>query len=229
MTKLLLIAEDVTYLSTLTSRLTHNGYQVVSRTRAQDGFKGASQERPDLIILDVGMSPMDGLQTCRRFRTLTATPIMMVTARSDEAALIQGLEAGADAYLVKPFSQRLLLAKIAALLRRSGHPHSFSAPYTDGYLELDLPHESVSVKGQAANLTTTELCILAYLFRHADRVVPYAELLQAVGGDPRIINKHALQTTMYYLRRKIEPDPHHPIYLKTVWGIGYQFYRATTE
>jgi two-component system KDP operon response regulator KdpE len=114
-TKLLLIADDVTYLSTLTSRLINNGYQVVSCTRGQDGFEEASQERPDLIILDVGMSHLDGVQACRRFRALTTTPIILVTTRTDEAALIQGLEAGADAYVVKSCSQRLLLAKIAAL------------------------------------------------------------------------------------------------------------------
>jgi DNA-binding response OmpR family regulator len=223
MAKILLMTDEVTALSPWTAYLAQAGYQVVYCPPAQDGLKAAFQEQPELIILDVGRSPLAGVPTCRRFRALIATPIMLVTARADKAALIRGLEAGADAYVVKSCSPRLVVAKIAALLRRSSPPPALPAPYADGYLELDWPHEQVRVQGQAVPLTATEFRLLAYLVRQADRVVPYAELRQGVWGAARLSDPRTLCAAMCDLRRKIEPDPPHPSYLKTVRGIGYRF------
>lgn len=226
MAKLLLITDEVTAGSPWSLRLARDGYQVVRCSPAQDGCQAAFQEQPDLIILDVGRSPVAGIHTCRRLRALTATPIILVTARADKAALIQGLEAGADAWVVKPCSPRLVAAKIAALLRRSSPSPTLPAPYADGYLELDWNQERVCVQGQAVPLTATEFRLLAYLVRQADRVVPYAELLQVVWGASRLTGPHTLHVAMFYLRRKIEPDPQQPSYLKTVWRIGYRFEAA---
>jgi DNA-binding response OmpR family regulator len=224
MAKILVIDDDVDYLKSLKFILEINGYQVVTTTSGKDGLKKAFNYMPDLIILDLVMPQMDGVQTCRSFRALTATPIIILTARADETSLIQGLDAGADDFLVKPCSQNILIAKIAAILRRAKTNSPIKAKYSDGYLEMELTREKVIVDGQEAKLTSTEFRLLAYLFRNADRVVPHEELIQEIWGEHSTTDKRSLKLYILYLRRKIERDPDNPAYLKTAWGVGYRFY-----
>lgn len=224
MAKILVIDDDVEYLESLKFILETNGYQVITTTNGKDGLKKAFKNTPDLIILDLVMPYMDGVQTCRSFRALTSTPIIILTARTDETSLIQGLDAGADDFLVKPCPQNILIAKIAAILRRAKTHSSIKAHYSDGYLELALTKEKVIVNGQEAKLTSTEFRLLAYLFRNADRVVPHEELIQEIWGELSAADKRSLKLYILYLRRKIERDPDNPVYLKTAWGVGYRFY-----
>jgi len=227
MAKILVIDDDANYLKTLKFILEYHGYQVITTTNGKEGLKKAFYHLPDLIILDLVLPNMDGVQICRNFRALTSTPIIILTARTDEASMIQGLDAGADDFLVKPYSHNILLAKIAAILRRSGVmelANALHSHYTDGYLELELSKEKVMVAGKEAKLTSTEFRLLAYLVRHAGRVVPHEELIQEVWGNHGVADKRLLKLYILYLRRKIEPDPDDPTYLKTAWGVGYRFY-----
>lgn len=228
MARILVIDDDVKYLNSLEVVLEEKGYGVVTATSGKSGIKKAFKSMPDLIILDLVMPNMNGLETCRRLRTLSSTPIIMLTARTDEASMVQGLDAGADDFLVKPFPNSILTAKISAILRRTGAANPFKSRYSDGYLNLELTKGEVTTAGKDAKLTLTEFRLLAYLFRNADRVVPHQELIQEIWGEYSNTDRRSLKLYILYLRRKIEQNPDDPVYLKTAWGIGYRFHLPVT-
>lgn len=224
MANILVIDDDVTWAKNIKLILEKMGYTVCLAGSGKEGLKKAFNDMPDLIILDMIMPVMDGIQTCRSFRALTNTPIILLTARSDEASMVQGLDAGADDFLVKPCSHAILTAKIEAILRRAGNTHHVRSRYSDNYLDIELTKGEVYIDGVDANLTSTEFRLLAYLFRNADRVVPHEELIQEVWGEHSTTDKRSLKLYILYLRRKIERNPDQPEYLKTAWGIGYRFH-----
>ena len=224
MTKLLVVDDDLQWLNGIKFVLEEQGYHVTTAQSGKDGLRKALTVRPDLIILDIVMPFMDGIQTCRNFRALTNTPIILLTARSDEATLVQGLDAGADDFLVKPCPHPILIAKIEAILRRASNTNPIRAQYADNYLSVELTKGEVFVNGEDAKLTATEFRLLAYLFRNAERVVPHEELIQEVWGEQSTTDKRSLKLYILYLRRKIEKNPDDPIYLKTAWGVGYRFH-----
>ncbi len=203
------------------------GYRVLTARDGQTALTLARHERPDLIVLDL-MLPggMDGLDVCRRLRqdpALADVPIIMLTARIEETDKLIGLELGADDYVTKPFSPREVVARVRAVLRRAGGHGPVSGIVGIGELAVDLTNRSVTVGRQSVSLTPTEFDLLAVMARNPGRPFTRAQLLDLVydvayAGYDRAIDSHIKN-----LRRKIEPDPHQPRYILTVYGVGYRF------
>ena len=202
------------------------GYRVLAARDGQTALTLARHEHPDLIVLDLMLpGEMDGLDVCRSIRqdpSLSETPIIMLTARTQETDRLIGLELGADDYVTKPFSPREVVARVRAVLRRaSGHAES-SGGVRVGDLAVDLANRRVTVGGQPVSLTPTEFDLLAVLARNPGRPFTRAQLLDLVydvayAGYDRAIDSHIKN-----LRRKIEPDPREPRYVLTVYGVGYK-------
>ncbi|MFQ5611760.1 MAG: response regulator transcription factor [Anaerolineae bacterium] len=224
MAKILVIDDDAELLQLLQLILNSKGYDVVTSASGENGLSEALKEQPDLVILDFMMPVMDGVETCRQLRTLFDIPILMLTARSDEASMVRSLEAGADDYVVKPCDGSILLAKVRALLRRAQSEFASELIYQDDYLTLNLTRGEVRVNGHVTRLTPTELRLLTYLFRNADRVVPHDELVQEIWGGQDDAGRRLLKLYVLYLRRKLERNPARPNYVRTAWGVGYRFH-----
>ena len=201
--------------------LQHAGFAVLKAATGEEALAIARDRRPDLVVLDLGLPRMDGLDVARTLRRESAVPIIMLTARVEESDRLLGLELGADDYITKPFSPRELVARVRAVLRRAT-----AAPAGDvlriGDLALDLPRRAAAVDGTAVELTSTEFQLLATLARHPGRVFTRAQLLDAVRGDTAEPFDRAIDGHVKNLRRKIEPDPRTPRYVLTVYGIGYK-------
>jgi DNA-binding response OmpR family regulator len=221
--KVLLVDDDLTILQLLKLFLEKEGYRV---SVAQNGIQGveiASQESPDLAIVDVMMPGMDGFEACRRLRELGLQSILMVSNRGDERSIVRALELGADDYVRKPFEMPVLLAKMRTLLRRNGHEApGNSVLYDDGWLLIDLERRRVEVDGNPIQLTPTEFRLLATLLRNVGRVVSHEELIREVWGVDESASLASLKVYVHYLRRKIEEHPRKPYYLLAEWGIGYR-------
>jgi DNA-binding response OmpR family regulator len=222
--KILVIDDDQELLDLLKFMLRSKGYDVVTSSSGEQGLNHALVEVPDLVILDLMMPAMDGLEICRSFRSLSNVPILMLTARSDEGSMVQSLEAGADDYVLKPCDTSVLLAKVRALLRRANSEGPVGLSYRDEYLAINLALGEVRVNDQTVRLTPTEQRLLTYLYRHSDRVVPHGELIREVWGTQESSDRRLLKLYILYLRRKIEEDPEQPAYLRTAWGVGYRFH-----
>ena len=183
----------------------------------------ARQEKPDLIVLDLMLPGMDGLDVCRTIRRESDVPIIMLTARAEEADQLIGLELGADDYITKPFSPRALVARVRALLRRARGDLLQSESLRSGSLELDLKRMEVKRSGEIIHLTRSEYSLLETLVKHEGQPLSREQLLEhlhgvAFGGVDRSVDSHIKN-----LRKKIEPDPTDPIYIQTVYGYGYKF------
>jgi two-component system alkaline phosphatase synthesis response regulator PhoP len=187
----------------------------------------ARHEKPDLIVLDLLLPEMDGLDVCRRLRQdpgLGDVPIVMLTARVEETDKLIGLELGADDYITKPFSPRELVARIRAVLRRAGGHSSPTGIIRTGDLSIDLTKRGVTVDGQSQSLTSTEFDLLATLAQNPGRPFTRAQLMDMVYEMTYMGYDRAIDSHIKNLRRKIEPDPHQPRYIITVYGTGYKFY-----
>ncbi len=173
--------------------------------------------RPDLVILDLMMPQMDGWEVCRQIRHLSDVPLIMLTAISQEERIIEGFTSGADDYVTKPFMSHVLVARAEVVLRRSTLPSRFQKTgiYRDDYLTIDLNQHRVLVNGTPVKLTPTEYRLLAYLFTNAGRLLTFHQILQNVWG---YVHVH-----LSNLRQKLEPDPKHPRYLQSEYGVGYRF------
>lgn len=224
MAKILVIDDDQELLDLLTLMLKSKGYEVLTSPSGKLGLNQALKEVPDLVILDLMMPAMDGLETCRHFRAVSNVPILMLTARSDEGSMVRGLEAGADDYVLKPCDSSVLLAKVRALLRRASTEANAELSYQDDYLSLNLARGEIRVGGETVRLTPTEQRLLTYLFRNSDRVVPHDELIREVWGPQENPDRRLLKLYILYLRRKLEEDPENPVYVRTAWGVGYRFH-----
>jgi DNA-binding response OmpR family regulator len=195
---------------------------------ARDGLEGISQlfaHQPDLILLDVEMPGMDGFEVCKRIRQISETPIIFVTAINKEQEMLKGLEAGADDFLSKPFNPEILLARAAAVLRRSGRAESQAERlnFDNGHLVIDFERHEVLVEGRRIKITPTEFSLLTYLVRNAGKVLTFEQILTRVwgnqyGGSPEYVHVYISQ-----LRNKIEENPKQPRYLLTIHGVGYVF------
>lgn len=193
--------------------------------RASDGLDGlrqAENERPDLVILDRMLPHIDGMEVCRRIRAGFAVPVIMLTALGEEEDRIEGLEAGADDYLTKPFSPRELILRVQSVLRRSSPEHVPEGVITAGDFSLDLSAHEIRLRGEPLTLTAREFDLLAYLIWRPSTVLSREDLMRFVWGwefgDISTVTVHVRR-----LREKIEADPAHPVLLKTVWGVGYRF------
>jgi two-component system alkaline phosphatase synthesis response regulator PhoP len=191
--------------------------------RALEAARGRHPDlRPDLIVLDLGLPGLDGIEVARALRKESDIPIIMLTARVTEDDRLQGLEIGADDYVTKPFSPRELVARVRAVLRRSERRHVDGDLLRVSDLVLDLARLSVRRGDEPVDLTPTEFQILAALARHPGRVFTRAQLLDAARGTDAEAYERAIDSHVKNIRRKLERDPHAPRYLETVYGIGYR-------
>jgi two-component system alkaline phosphatase synthesis response regulator PhoP len=181
-------------------------------------------EKPALVILDLGLPGIDGLDVARTLRRDSNVPMIMLTARVDEADKLIGLELGADDYVTKPFSPRELVARVRAVLRRAGSEREQAPlPIVSGDVKIDLERRLVTVGGQTVELTPTEFDLLVVLARHPGRVFTRLELLDRVQGYAFEGYERTVDAHIKNLRQKIEPDPREPRYVQTVYGVGYRF------
>src|SRR5438128_5463258 len=193
---------------------------------AYDGkaaLASARTERPDLVVLDLGLPELDGLDVTRALRAESAVPIVMLTGRSEESDKLVGLELGADDYVTKPFSPKELVARVRAVLRRTERPRTQSEVVTVGDVRLDLLRMKTTVAGRAVDLTPTEFQLLAALAAEPGRVFTRAQLLDRIRGVAFESYERAIDAHVKNIRRKIEPDPGSPRYVETVYGVGYRF------
>ena len=207
--------------------LEHAGFGVVTATDGEAALRIARTERPDLIVLDLGLPSMDGLDVTRSLRRDSNVPIVMLTARDDEADKVVGLELGADDYVTKPFSPRELVARIRAVLRRGEHVAPADDVIRVGDVTLDLPRMRASVADRLVELTPTEFQLLAALARQPGRIFTRSQLLDAVHGVAFESYERAIDAHVKNIRRKLEPDHRRPRYLLTVYGVGYRFAEPT--
>jgi two-component system, OmpR family, KDP operon response regulator KdpE len=222
MPKILLIDDDESLLKSLSVGLEKAGFQIVTAKDGPGGLKATFDVRPDLVILDVGLPGMDGLETCRRLRELSDTPIIMLTARAAEEDIVKGLTAGADDYLVKPFRMGELVARVETSLRhRSQASPGKASVLVVGDLTLDLARHKVTARSQTVDLSPTEFSLLSYLARNRGRVIPHRTLLLEVWGPEYANQIDYLHLYIRYLRKKIEKDPSKPEIVKTEWNVGY--------
>lgn len=218
----LVVDDERRYRDLIEMDLSRRGYGVLL---AGDGLRAldlVEQGSPDLVVLDLMLPDMDGYEVCRRIREVSSVPIIMLTARAEEADKVRGLRSGADDYVTKPFSAEELLARVEAVLRRAeaGHP-SDEPPFDSNGLHIDFAEHRVTVHGRDLELTASEYRLLAQLAANAGRVMVHDELLRRVWGPGYDGASELLHTAIRRLRRKIEDDPASPTYILTKRGIGY--------
>jgi DNA-binding response OmpR family regulator len=224
MNELILVVDDEPKIMRLArDYLEQSGFRVLPADDGVSALAAARQEKPDLIVLDLNLPGMDGLDVCRALRRESSVPIIMLTARVDEMDRLIGLELGADDYIVKPFSPRELVARVRAVLRRTQGEVQTPGLIRTGELEIDLKGHRAMLRGEPIKLTRIEFNLLAILAQHPGQTLSRAQLIDrlhgaAEGGFDRSIDAHVKN-----LRRKIEEDPANPTYVLTVYGIGYQF------
>ena len=196
-------------------------YRISEAATGQDAIHAVANQHPDLMILDLGLPDIDGVEVTRRVREWTAMPIIIVSVREQESEKVAALDAGADDYLTKPFGAGELTARIRAALRRSTLVET-NAVLSSGDLEVDLARRLVSVAGQEVELTPNEYDILCALVQHAGKVLTHRQLLRTVWGSAYESETHILRVNVSNLRRKIERDPAKPKYIITEPGVGYR-------
>jgi len=220
--RVLVVDDDVKTVELVKLYLNRDGYRVLAAYDGAEALRLARERRPDLIVLDLMLPGMDGLEVCRTLRDESDVPIIMLTARTTDEDKLAGLSLGADDYVTKPFSPRELAARVRAVLRRLPGERG-PAEIKRGKLTLNFLKQEASVVGRPLNLTPTEFKLLGVLIKEPGRVFSRAELVEkALGYDyegfDRTIDVHILN-----LRRKLEVDPKHPKYIKTAYGAGYKF------
>ncbi|TMC31409.1 MAG: response regulator transcription factor [Chloroflexi bacterium] len=223
MKTILVVDDEPQIVQLVRDYLEHGGFKVLVAADGSSALRIVSTLHPDLVVLDLGLPGMDGLDVTRSLRRNGALPIVMLTARADESDKLVGLELGADDYLVKPFSPKELVARVRSVLRRSEAAQAPRDLIRVGELELNLPSLQLTIAGRPVELTQTEFQLLSTMARQPGRVFSRAQLLNAVHGVEVESYERAIDAHVKNLRRKIEPEPHNPRYLLTVFGVGYRF------
>ena len=227
MATILLVDDEPKIVQLGRDYLERAGFGVVSAANGEAALAVFRSRPPDLIVLDLGLPGTDGLDVTRQIRRQSDVPIIMLTARGEETDKLVGLELGADDYMVKPFSPKELVARVRAVLRRA---EGRAGPAADmlrvADLMLDLPRQRLTIGDRPVELTATEFQLLAALARRPGRIFTRAQLLDAVHGMAFESYERAIDTHIKNLRRKIEPDPHQPRYIQTVYGVGYRLAEA---
>jgi len=226
--KTILVVDDEPKIAALArDYLEHAGFAVVTVADGRSALEAVGRTRPDLVVLDLGLPEIDGLDVTRTIRRDSTLPIVMLTARDDEIDKVLGLELGADDYLTKPFSPRELVARVKAVLRRvdaGRQPDPGTREIVRaGDLTLDLPRMRADIGGRPVELTPTEFQLLATVAARPGRIFTRSQLLDAVHGVAFESFERAIDTHVKNIRRKIEPDPRSPRYVLTVYGVGYRF------
>ena len=223
MTTILIIEDEPELVKVLRSYLEQAGFTVLSALRGDSGLNTWEQKHPDLVILDLNLPGMDGLDVARAIRRKADTPILMLTARVEETDQLIGLELGADDYIPKPFSPRVVVARVRALLRRAGGSSAASSILRASDLEIDLDAHAVTRAGTQIDLTPTEFSLLATLVAQPGRVFSRLQLLEAAQGVAYEGYERTVDAHIKNLRAKLELDPKKPHYIETVFGVGYRF------
>ena len=225
--KILVVDDERDIVDFISAYLIAEGYSVI---KAYDGIEALEKlhlERPELVLLDIMMPGLDGFEVCKQIRAESSVPILMVSAKGEDVDKIVGLEMGADDYISKPFNPRELMTRIKAVLRRTYHqdyqPQSQADKMDYKDLAVDLARRRVSIRNRALKLTMKEFDLLAFLMRHPGQVYSRESLLDYVWGQDSFVGARTVDVHIRRLREQIEEDPSQPVYIKTVWGIGYKF------
>ncbi|MBW3604253.1 MAG: response regulator transcription factor [Actinobacteria bacterium] len=225
MPKVLVVDDEPSLVEALEFALAEEGFAVVSATDGETSLALFDRERPDLVLLDLMLPALSGTEVCKRIRSRDSTPIIMLTARDSEIDKVVGLEVGADDYVTKPFSMRELVARVKAVLRRSGEA---TAAVADGPIEasgvrVDHDRHEVSVRGSEVQLPPKEFALLELLVRNAGRVLTREVLIDRIWGADYVGDTKTLDVHIKRLRSKVERDPREPELIYTVRGVGYKF------
>lgn len=223
MSKILIVEDELPLLQTVSYNLEQEGHQVVQARDGLAGLLAARNERPDLVLLDVMLPEIDGIEVCRMIRKELDIPIIMLTAKSREIDKVIGLEVGADDYVTKPFGMLELMARVRAALRRARADVRKSEVIRAGDIEMDVPSHIVKVEGREVELRPKEFGLLHLLMANRGRVMERLALLERVWGEDEYIDHGTLDVHIRRLREKIEHDPGNPVYVVTVRGVGYKF------
>jgi len=224
MSRILVIEDEAAILRGLRDNLAAESYEVITAADGAEGYRLSQEGKPDLIILDLMLPKLSGYEICRKLRAEGShVPILMLTARGDEADRILGLDIGADDYVSKPFSVRELLARVRALLRRSDPHNAGVEQLTFSDVVVNFPQFEARKKGQPVEMTPKEFGVLQYLAARAGKVVRREELLEEVWGYENYPTTRTVDNHIASLRAKLEEDPAEPRHLLTVHGVGYKF------
>ena len=221
----LVVEDEPKILQVVRDYLVDAGFSVTTAADGPGALASARAVAPDLVVLDLGLPGLDGIDVARELHRRAPVPIIMLTARGAEVDRVLGLELGADDYLVKPFSPRELVARVRAVLRRTSGPAAGDdrGPIRVGDVTVDPSRRTVAVAGRPVDLTATEFDLLAHLARQPGRVFTRSQLLDAIHGVAIESYDRAIDAHVKNIRRKLEPDPHRPRYVLTVHGVGYRF------
>ena len=218
----ILVVDDDPDIRTLLRELFHRtGFLVAEAGDGQEALRVFFDERPDLVVLDVAMPRLDGWQTLERIREVSDVPVVMLTAKATELEKTRGLRAGADDYVTKPFGRQELLARVDALLRRTGKRGAPLESYSDAYLTIDFTQRAVTARGEPVELTPLEFRLLTAFIRHPNQVLTHDQLLQLVWG----VEGSRDQVKLYvgYLRKKLSPEEPDSVPIETRRGFGYSY------
>lgn len=222
--KILVIDDEELTMQLISILLERRGYEVIKAYRAEDGLRKAYRNHPDLILLDIMMPDMDGWEVCRRLRELSDVPIIFLTAKDDVRDVVKGLEMGADDYIVKPYDNNELAARVKTHLRRAPKPSvSEELVFDNGNFRINFISREVRVRGNTVHLTPKEFNLLGVLARNAGRVITRTELVKEAWGPEYGDAIDSLKLYIHYLRQKVEQDPQRPTYILTSRGVGYRF------
>jgi len=218
----LVIDDELQIRRLLRLALESNDYEVHEAERGEQGLAEVAFRRPDIIILDLGLPDLDGVQVLKRLREWSETPVVILSVRDSEEQKVAALDAGADDYVTKPFSTAELMARLRVAQRRA-RPADESPIYTSGKLQVDLGNRTVTCAGKEVKLTATEWALLALFVKHAGRILTHRHILREIWGPKSEEHRQYLRVYMTHLRQKIELDPTKPALIKTEPGIGYRF------
>jgi DNA-binding response OmpR family regulator len=223
--RILLVDDEPPVQRLLSFPLEKEGYEVVPALDGQEALRRFENERFDLVVLDVMLPKMDGLEVCRRLRAKSSVPIIMLTAKAEEIDKVLGLEIGADDYITKPFSMREFRSRVRAALRRAemSQVDGTDEPLQRGDLHIDFAKRTTELADKPVQLTYVEFEILSVLARHPGRVYTRDMLLDRIWGDSAFRDQRTIDVHIRHLREKLERDPRNPEYLLTVRGVGYRF------
>jgi DNA-binding response OmpR family regulator len=222
--KILVIDDEEPTVQLIGMLLERRGFEVIKAYRAEDGLRKAYRHQPDLVLLDIMMPDMDGWEVCKRLREMSDVPIIFLTARGEVRDVVRGLEMGADDYVVKPYDNDELVARVRAHLRRSPRPNmSEELVFDGGEFRINFMNREVYVRSEIKHLTPKEFNLLGVLVRNAGRVVTRTDLVTQAWGEEYADAIDSLKLYIHYLRQKLETNPQQPDYILTSRGVGYRF------
>jgi two-component system KDP operon response regulator KdpE len=222
-TRILIIDDEPNILGTVAPLLRARGYEVFSGMTGRAALEGVQRDKPDLVVLDLGLPDIDGVDVCRQIRQTSNVPILVLSARGAEGDKVGALDAGADDYVTKPFGAEELLARNRATLRRVESPSPPSEPMVRGGLVIDRERFRVLRDGEELRLTPKEFELLSFLAQHPGRVLTHRAILKAIWGSHAVDQPEHLRVLVGALRKKIEPNPSAPQYILTEPWVGYRF------